>query len=366
MPSSLWDAIPTEIKSSIITSSDPLTRYINHDLTQQEIELYATEIWRIAFQIDYNGDLGHLPQDHFPNIHNGLKCVRSRDMYHRLCDLKPSLANWDHLKNVAIDRSKQCECSRNETLQCWKPMRVCLVFKLLVHIPIVNGWMDELPDWWHGIDPFKLLRLACSIGHLHMVTSLLANHDMKSQDSNLNEAFQEAARFGYLDIMQFLWEADIGIDVSEGDFYVMENAAENGHVDVVSFLLDKCVLASLHGGNEWSKKDTFKLACIYGHTDVVKVLNKMVKVESFNDMDKAQTMFVAVQSRKVELVKYLVQVVGFGDEVSCRNAFMNAVEIRWFEGVELLAKVDGVDIAAGCQVAIVRGYDEIVKMLSGL
>ncbi|KAJ3297200.1 hypothetical protein HDU76_006639, partial [Blyttiomyces sp. JEL0837] len=242
MPSSLWDILPAEIKSIIIKFSDPLTRYINHDLTQQEMKLHGIEIWRIAFDIDYDGDLSKLPQDHFPNIHNGLKLVTTRSMYHRLCELQPSYVDWDLLKNVAIDRSKRCEC-----FECWKPTTVCFIYMLLVHIPIIQGWTDEYPNWWHDTDPYKHVRLACSIGHLDMVNSLLFNNDqLKNREVILNEAFQEAAKFGYLEIMKFLWDANIGIDVANDDFEAMDCAAENGHVDVVSFLIDKCVLASLN------------------------------------------------------------------------------------------------------------------------
>ncbi|KAJ3327147.1 hypothetical protein HDU76_012313 [Blyttiomyces sp. JEL0837] len=363
MPTSLWEILPFEIRSLVIKFSDPLTRYINNNLTEQEIGLYGTEIWRIVFKIDYAGDLGQIPPVQFPNFHNGLKLVKSRSMYHRLCE--PSYVDWVLLKNVAIDRSKRCECSRDEIFQCWKPMRVCFTFKLLVHIPIINGWMDELPDWWNDIDPFKLYCLASSIGHLDMVKSLTPKVDVFHNRFFLNQAFQEAAKFGYLAIVKFLLDADIGINVSEDSFNAMDYAAGNGHVDVVSFLLDKCIRASLNGADHWYKEGTFQLACKYGHIDVVKILNTVVKADSFKNPDKASTMLCAVESRNVDLIKYLVEEGGFNHEVSCRAALLNAIEIGFLEGVAILAKVDGVDTAAGLLVALDRGYDDIVKMLSG-
>ncbi|KAJ3332551.1 hypothetical protein HDU76_013862 [Blyttiomyces sp. JEL0837] len=306
MPASHWDILPHEIKSIIIKSPDPLTRYINHDLTPQEIILYGIEVWRVAFEIDYDGDLSQLPQDHFPNIHNGLKLVKSKAMYRRLSELKPSL----------------------------------------------------FPNWWTDVKMDDLFILACSIGHFDMV------NNFQNRFYSVKEGLYKAVEFGYLDIVKLLSNNGRCVgDEASRDFHVVNRAAANGHADVVSFLLERHALESSGRGYTWKKVIAFIQACDYGHTEVVKVLNRHVKVVSFSGWSKSEAMKRAVGSRKVDLVKYLVEVAGFNDAISCRDAFLTAVRLGFSEGVAVLAKVDGVDIAAGREIAFLRGHEAIVKLL---
>ncbi|KAJ3333138.1 hypothetical protein HDU76_011215 [Blyttiomyces sp. JEL0837] len=256
-----------------------------------------------------------------PTFHNGLKFVQSRELYHRLVN-----------------------CS--------------------------HGWTDELLDWWKDANPFGLFIMACSIGHVELVKDLLVtvtNSDDEDQYDVFQEAMENAARFGYLDVIKVLFEAgdgDVRIDVAHNNFAgLMQKAVPNGHADVVSFLLDKCQ-PSWNTLPERSKVFFFKFACEYGHADVVKVLNTVVEVEMFSEDDqKAEVLKYAVESRKVDLVKYLVD-VGFNDAVSCRDAFLHAVRIEFLGGVVVLANVKGVDVVAGRELAKECGHEEIVKMLS--
>ncbi|KAJ3308320.1 hypothetical protein HDU76_004018 [Blyttiomyces sp. JEL0837] len=365
MPASHWDRLPTEIKSNILKSSDPLTRYVNNDLTQKEIELYGTDIWKVAFKINYTGDLSKLPQTHFPNIHNGLKFVKSRSMYHRLCNLKPSLVDWQPFRIFLFTdvQGLDCQCGYDD----FDPVHVCFHYKLLVTIPIFQNWDDELPSWWSSAPICNIVMLACSMGHFDMVKSLFENNldALKAETWALETGFHKAATFGYLDIVKFLWNADVGIDVASNDFFGMYNAIANGHADVVSFLLNQCIMESKNGPVEFDNVFAFAEACEYGHIDVVKVLRPVVDMESMSDDRRSKIITVVVQSRKVEVIKYLVEVAGFNDVVFCHDGFIKAVEIGFVEGVEVLAKVDGVDISCGREIALERGNKEMVKILSG-
>ncbi|KAJ3317516.1 hypothetical protein HDU76_001151 [Blyttiomyces sp. JEL0837] len=306
MPLSYWDSLPFEIKSGIIKSSDPLTRYLNNDLTLTEIDQYGTEIWKIAFKINYNGDLAQLPQNHFPNIHN-------------------------------------------------------------VNIPIIQGWTDELPDWWKDTNVLNLFITSCSIGHLDLVKDLVADvgkYGGPDQHWAVHEAFRNAATFGYVDILKVVLDADMGLDDASYVVSVLEKAAENGQRDVVSFLLDKCMQAYSRGEYEWDKLWTFQRACRFGHIEVVKVLNTVIKVEHYPDHKKSTVMKAAVESRRVDVIKYLVEVAGLNNSSSCNEAFLNAVRVGFVEGVAVLANIACVDLDAGLQVASNCGADEIVKMLS--
>ncbi|KAJ3281493.1 hypothetical protein HDU76_008916, partial [Blyttiomyces sp. JEL0837] len=88
---SLWDYLPTEIKEYIFNYADILTVFLNGQLSDDEIENQATEIWNYAFEHDGDGDLAKLPMEGLPTIKNGLCKARSRSIYHRLCSLRPDL-----------------------------------------------------------------------------------------------------------------------------------------------------------------------------------------------------------------------------------------------------------------------------------
>ncbi|KAJ3314476.1 hypothetical protein HDU76_002409 [Blyttiomyces sp. JEL0837] len=370
LSSSLWDTSPVEITSRIIKSSDPFTRYINNDLTPEEINQFGNEIWKIAFDIDYEGDLAQLPQTHLPTINKGLKHVKSRAMYHRLCKLKPSLANWDIVKDVFIDHSTFCNYYTIKC-HCLMPRTICVMDKLIVYIPIFNGWTDELPEWWNESNPGGLFKIACKIGHFEMVQKLLFRRnefDPKQEnplaifgqrkEDALEIGFIMAAGCGYLDIVKFLLEMDNGVYYCCRSGASITVAARNGHLEVVAYLMDS------YRETPGSVKSTFGIACEHGQTDVVRQLNTWVKVEGMTDREKTVNMKWAVESRNIDLVRYLFEKAGFNDAVSCGEAFTTAACIGFTAAVAMLVKVEGVDIAGGRELALRCRRTEILKMLS--
>ncbi|KAJ3332575.1 hypothetical protein HDU76_013752, partial [Blyttiomyces sp. JEL0837] len=90
-PASIWDRIPSEIINAIINSSDILTRYLNNDLNDIQIQNHATEIWNEAFRQDWPGDLTLLPSFGVPSAFTGLYLVHSKSMLDQLRLLRPDL-----------------------------------------------------------------------------------------------------------------------------------------------------------------------------------------------------------------------------------------------------------------------------------
>ncbi|KAJ3308319.1 hypothetical protein HDU76_004017 [Blyttiomyces sp. JEL0837] len=380
MPVSHWDRLPPELKSNIISFADPYTRYINNDLTPQQMTQYGTEIWKIAFEMDYDGDLTQLPQDHFPNIHNGLKFVKSRSMYHRLCKLKANLADWDILKKVSMHAFLLCECSNNRKNPCYRPMNLCIGYKLLVHIPIIQGWTDLIPDWWKEADPCRIFIWACSIGCLDIVKDLRDEVGKSEYEYNvLVDSFAKAADNGYVDVIKFLLDAEIGKNVVKENFDdIMEKAATNGHVDLFSFLLENCIPENSPDDDEdedvdkndykdgWTNEYIFEETCEHGHLEVIKILNTVIKAEHFAQHNKSKVLWSAVHSRNVDLVKHLVEDAGFNDEEFCNKGFLYAVKIGFLKAVAVLAKVVSVDIAEGRKLAVRYKHEGIEKVLSDM
>ncbi|KAJ3334034.1 hypothetical protein HDU76_012564, partial [Blyttiomyces sp. JEL0837] len=89
-PSSLWDFLAEETKNDIFSFCDPLTLHLN-GRSQLNDPRNQTEIWTLAFEMGWSGDLTLLPMASFPNAFNGLCKVTSRDLYERLRILLPDL-----------------------------------------------------------------------------------------------------------------------------------------------------------------------------------------------------------------------------------------------------------------------------------
>jgi hypothetical protein len=76
----LWGPLPLELRHRILTNADALTKYLNGYLTDQQLQQMPNEgakIWKIAFEIDWQGDLNLLPKEYLPNVQTGLMSVRT-------------------------------------------------------------------------------------------------------------------------------------------------------------------------------------------------------------------------------------------------------------------------------------------------
>ena len=113
------------------------------------------------------------------------------------------------------------------------------------------------------------LILAAREGNLKNVKDLIANGAQlnQSNDDEKHTPIHDAAAFNHLDVVQYLVEA--GADMEREDYYgstPLLRAAQQGHANVVAFLLDKHAKESSYG------ETAMLQASSNGHLNVVQLL----------------------------------------------------------------------------------------------
>ncbi|KAJ3317841.1 hypothetical protein HDU76_001037 [Blyttiomyces sp. JEL0837] len=335
---SKWDNLPIEIRSVILLNTDVLTRYLNDDLTTEEIQIHGNEIWKIVFENDLvDCKLSLLPQDHLPNIYNGLGLVKSKHMYHLLEELRPDLLNIDPLKGYLIlqdvwnFRQKNPFISHNPTTD----PQLSIISNLLFHIPLRQLWWDHFPDWWSTIDKERICTLACCFNHVELAKSLLDDITLNNKiDQFLHDmgthCFETATAAGHIDIVRLFTSLNSlyglpncgnalqiacvkgRIDIAliliqslgahQSAFLLINilfSACKNGKVNAVSVVCDFGALLR----PSW-ELDGMLVATRFGHSDIVKLL--MTKLKSSEKPRICQiVMHVATACGNVELVEFL-------------------------------------------------------------
>ncbi|KAJ3311057.1 hypothetical protein HDU76_003223 [Blyttiomyces sp. JEL0837] len=264
-PRSLWDLLPIEIKSNIISRCEPVTRYLNNDLPNTEIESHGEEMWKIVLEqdiLDFN--LNVLPQSEFPNIYYGLGLVKSEQMYKNLCNLRSDLTNTDKLKRYF----------QNDRLWNWRehPMGdyderaarpadyVSGLSTLLVHIPLRNLWWNHIPNWFLEKQRTRLFAFACFFGHTNLAKYLfdeVAEHDREKFLKDIDmECLQKVSQYGDLATVNFLISLNSSY-INDSSYWALDGACKRGRVEVVK------VLANLFTSTEL---ETGKLKATYGYS----------------------------------------------------------------------------------------------------
>ncbi|KAJ3294900.1 hypothetical protein HDU76_006910, partial [Blyttiomyces sp. JEL0837] len=249
---SLWDTLPIEIKSLIISKCDPFTRYLNNDITDEELEQNGNEIWNIVFETDlvvFN--LSLLPHDRIPKIDNGLALVRSKQMYIKLCQIRPDLLDTTSLERYLVgedywDYWKAGDFKRmNNTRSYVNLKHLC---DRLFHIPLRHMWIEYFPTeveatdkrYW-AMDRSRLLIVACHFGHTEFVKHLV--QDLHN-DEGINECFN-----------------NVGLAC-------LELAVNSGHAGIVEFLISS--FKSCYTGDKC--KSALKRACEEEYTEIISML----------------------------------------------------------------------------------------------
>jgi len=117
-----------------------------------------------------------------------------------------------------------------------------------------------------------ILNVSCENGHIEIVSFLLKEKILEPRIAN-NSAFQTACRNGQLEIVKFLVQFR-KINPASGGNQAIISACEKGHLEVVRFLLkDKRV--------DPSDKDNLAIgyACENGHIEMVKLLLEDKRVD---------------------------------------------------------------------------------------
>ncbi|KAJ3317244.1 hypothetical protein HDU76_001267 [Blyttiomyces sp. JEL0837] len=291
---SLWDRLPAEIQHHNIHIADPLTRYINGLLTLEEIDSHGFEIWKS----DWQGDLTILPQDKLPTILDGLDLVHSKQMYHRLCILRPGLAKVDNLATYLTSKYITGKDLMFTDLEYFEEAidQFLKLKDLMIHIPMKQYWLDELEGVMTmvtlTIRKLELLTIAALYGHAKFFQHLLHDLLSMSKDEQLRSfgdmriiypfVLIAAARGGDLETFNCILQVD-GVNPILGRHQAFRWACEHGRVDIVQrfFTLN-------HNGFDPADVDNDALtkASLGGHKEIVRILLEHMSVAN-GRIDKA-------------------------------------------------------------------------------
>ncbi|KAJ3325536.1 hypothetical protein HDU76_013142 [Blyttiomyces sp. JEL0837] len=343
---SLWDSIPNEVKILIVEHCDVLTRFLNNQLTNTEVESSSLEIWNLAIKCEYSGDLNTLPKTGFPTINYGLGHVTSKAFYQRLCQLRPDLTDISILKTGFSDDNKAwtwrynssgSPYERNMLFDRFLRKFLSDISNLLVHIPMRNLWLDDvgMHDCMTSLNKFKILFIAGYFGHGQLFR-ILSDETLKSDckiytPSMYNHILQVAASRGHTEIAETVLKVS-GVDAAAEDEFgsncAIRVAAANGHVDVVKLLLAvECVDPAAEGN--WA----IRFAAGNGHLAVVKMLVEVDGVDPTAENNMA--IRYAATNGHAEVVRYLLGVKGVDAtandneamKVACRNRHAAIVKL---------------------------------------
>jgi len=149
---------------------------------------------------------------------------------------------------------------------------------------------------------------ACKTGDIRKLQTL--NYSKIDIHSNYECAFRHACENGHLDVVKYLisLEPDHGrIDIHTWDEGAFQLACRNGHLDVVKYLIS---LEPEHGRIDIHAYDdyAFRCACYDGHLDVVKYLISLEPShESIDIHARNEWAFRwACYNGHLDVVKYLI------------------------------------------------------------
>ncbi|KAJ3299191.1 hypothetical protein HDU76_006381 [Blyttiomyces sp. JEL0837] len=372
---SFWDLLPIEIKSNIISKCDPVTRYLNNDLTNpEEIKLHGNQMWKIVFEqdlVDFN--LNILPQSQFPNIKNGLDLVQSEQMYQNLCNLRPDLTNTDELKRYL----------QNDAMWNWRKDLINLVYgsrpnrptdycnlstisSLLIHIPLRYLCWNYIPDWLLQMDPSRVFTVASCFGHIDLakyLTDRVAKEDINNFVKDIgSDCLTEASRNGYIDIVKLLISFKSSY-INRSAYWALELACEYAHINIVNFFVNLFDSGELADGLH----QIFIESCWKKNEVAVGMLSK-----HFGDKMKSGWLYDGLLSATERGNTGIVRVLLSTSEHLLRSGVCEAVLFEVVDrGRDI--KIDGVRLLVGfCGItpmkesAVRKGYTRVAEFLRRL
>ncbi|KAJ3317245.1 hypothetical protein HDU76_001268 [Blyttiomyces sp. JEL0837] len=345
---SLWDLLPPETKHQILCRTDLLTRCLHGLLTPQDIEIYAIEIWKLAFIHHYPGELAILPQNILPTLFNGLRLVTTTDMYHRLCRLRPDLASLDKVKwytrNSFWTWIKSDAADVSETLfkQC-----VAETFgleSLLVHIAMQHDWVNELEGFMGLVttltDIVKLVVVAARYGHGRLMIRLF---------DDLRELSVEA-RSKLLPLDQLY-------------SYILRVTAIGGNLEAFQHVM----IHAAAGDPYYDCNPAFQMACKHGHLNIIRLLLRAYHSTVDPTADENMAIRLAAEGGHVDVVKLLLELEGVDPTDDDNDALCKACARGHVDVVDVLTAVDGLDVTVpnnnAVQLAVANNRRDVVVML---
>ncbi|KAJ3332799.1 hypothetical protein HDU76_013046 [Blyttiomyces sp. JEL0837] len=404
-----WDRLPYETKDQIFASTDILTRYLNDQFSEAEIELYGREIWMYAIKTNWceSGDLARLPKNGLPTIMNGLlEFATTKDLYHRLSTARPDLDGIKGLQTFFTKGlSKWTEFNNEEKLDAMIESLPGQLENLLINIPLRHNWIDELAEL-SNLNKIKLflavgfaghkdyfqnlykelssakdtngfpiypmismctlvLRIAISRGHLDIVKFLLEEEDSTYviAASGKNLAFQLACEHGRLEIVQYLLDQKerFGINPGDEENTAFITAAANNHIEIAKLLWSD---------DDVDVKDRDYEAVTYaaekGYLDMVKWLMVACDLDYLENYNPV--LVHAATHGNLENVKLSIE-AGADPSANDNEAFMKAAENGHASVLEYLISLNPLDAEsyiAAIESASVKGHADVVRLLIGM
>ncbi|KAJ3307721.1 hypothetical protein HDU76_004418 [Blyttiomyces sp. JEL0837] len=341
--------------------TDIVTRCLNHFcMSPAEIKMYGNKIWRTVFELDLvDSDLGLLPPNHLPTIHNGLGLVKSKRMYQKLCLLRPDLIQADILKAYL-------HSDRDELKRLLSPLNISpenaltTLSSSLINVVLRNKWFEELPSWWNHIrktpknEPkVRVFVLACCMGHVNLAKSLY-NKALGQRDNTFKlattNALEHASKLGNQDGVEFLLSLG-SVQITPN---LLSHALYNGHNDILRTLL-KCY---------WNRRSAynniFVRACQDGRLNAVETLL------GFTVFFTIPAVWLWVKRNVDGNTLRSKSGKGFNSGEICNEAFLRAASRGNLEMVRLFAAVAGVDLAGARSIAMTNGQSEVVEFLNAV
>jgi hypothetical protein len=297
----LWAELPLELQQQILDHSDALTQYLNdHNgywrlfaesaeysslqndadsssqrqplatsttdtptaaaiLKESALELrrkrIGMDIWKVVFQIDWEGSLKSLPCKYLPvnDFHQCLQYVHSKAM---LAKLKADV--------LAVFSHKASVHGYNDMYTCSEDLDYT-INTILKDIAMRNCWHDVLSDLertkYHDDGDAERndvrLKYDCILKvHLAFFLHLSNTETSTTNDTNYNitikendwkDIFYSACLHGYLDVVRHLHttRSDCCISRLSNPEHpprqtAIEAASQNGHMDIVEYLFENC------------------------------------------------------------------------------------------------------------------------------
>jgi hypothetical protein len=304
--------LPPELQNKILDSTDPLTQYINNHGAYSHVHIdrnhqLAIDIWKAVFKQEWEGDLSILPR-HLPNIHTGLRLVKTRTMYDRLCMEFPDDV-WDYttLPKVYLIKSEFFEWSNH-----WKPF---VNYFGLIHVAIHHGWwwdMVNLRPRFHqcGKSP-DLINYALAGVHRKLLEDLLSS----GSDGSLRCRFLYGAiLYGYHDHIRYCLENnEYNQDLYE---VVMDAAVISGNIDTLKLVMMR---PDGEGGyNTWDEweESNLEAAAYLNHLEVFKFL-----VEQNPELMTHRTLREAIKGDSIDILAFIGEKWpdSFGQMYECKR-----------------------------------------------
>ena len=172
----------------------------------------------------------------------------------------------------------------------------------------IKGHVCKIHSSFLDITPFHLAAVG---GHLNIVEYLapmVKNKDQKKKDGYT--AFASAAYFGKLEVMKFLenYHVDINIPVGQTKTTPLHFAAENGHLKVVEHIASKLRDKNVPNQNGYTP---LHCAAAQGHHEIVEYLSKFVDNPNrqISNNQNITPLKTAISKNHSKVVKVLLKVL---------------------------------------------------------